>query len=178
MKPANRSSFFLLLLITLLVMLPACTSPFKAPANPPRADPTASAPLPASTLDIVDAALTDPAPSRTLDDYKQELARHVMQRNREYIFEGDLPPLLPAVVVVNITVDRTGQLHDAQVQRSRDQGASEVALASLRRSGPLPRPDGLGPPHGDLITFSETFLFGERYRFQLRTLASPQLSGL
>jgi len=101
-----------------------------------------------------------------------------MQRNPERIFEGQLPPMLPAVVVVNISVDRAGQLHDIQVQRSRDRGASEVALASLRRSGPLPRPDGLGPPHIHLTTFSETFLFGERYRFQLRTLAGPQRSGL
>ncbi len=86
--------------------------------------------------------------------------------------------MLPAVVVVNITVDRAGQLTDVQVQRSRDQGASEVALASLRRSGPLPAPDGLGPQHADLMTFSETFLFGERYRFQIRTLAGPQRAGL
>jgi len=28
------------------------------------------------------------------------------------------------------------------------------------------------------MTFSETFLFGERYRFQLRTLAGPQRTGL
>lgn len=86
--------------------------------------------------------------------------------------------MLPAVVVLNITVDREGQLTDVQVQRSRDQGASEVALASLRRSGPLPPPDGLGSQHADLMTFSETFLFGERYRFQIRTLAGPQRTGL
>ncbi|PYD84891.1 energy transducer TonB, partial [Pseudomonas syringae pv. pisi] len=107
-----------------------------------------------------------------------DVARHVMQRNPERVFEGELPPMLPAVVVLNITVDRAGQLLEVQVQRSRDQGASEVALASLRRSGPLPPPDGLGPAHADLMTFSETFLFGERYRFQLRTLAGPQRAGL
>ncbi|OIJ43996.1 hypothetical protein LO55_791 [Massilia timonae] len=101
-----------------------------------------------------------------------------MQRNPERVFKGELPPMLPAVVVLNITVDRAGQLLEVQVQRSRDQGASEVALASLRRSGPLPPPDGLGPAHADLMTFSETFLFGERYRFQLRTLAGPQRTGL
>lgn len=101
-----------------------------------------------------------------------------MQRNPERVFEGELPPMLPAVVVLNITVGRAGQLLEVQVQRSRDQGASEVALASLRRSGPLPPPDGLGPAHADLMTFSETFLFGERYRFQLRTLAGPQRAGL
>lgn len=175
MKPSNRSSFFLLLLLTLLVMLPACTSPSSPPASTSTAD-TASVvpPTPISRPFLAPAT----ASSRTLDAYKADVARHVMQRNPERIFEGALPPMLPAVVVVNITVDRTGQLYDAQVQRSRDHRASEVALASLHRSGPLPRSDGLGPPHGDLVTFSETFLFGERYRFQLRTLAGPQLSGM
>jgi len=86
--------------------------------------------------------------------------------------------MLPAVVVLTITVGRDGQLLDVQVQRSRDQGASEVALASLRRSGPLPPPDGLGPRHAGLTTFSETFLFGERYRYQIRTLAAAQRAGL
>jgi protein TonB len=146
-------------------MLAAFSAPPPAP-SPPSEAATVSLPLPAPPL------------SRSLDAYKADVARHVMQSNPERVFEGQLPPMLPAVVVVNITVDRRGHLIDAQVQRSRDPGASEVALASLLRSGPLPRPDGLAPQHADLMTFSETFLFGERYRFQLRTLAEPQSAGL
>jgi protein TonB len=169
MKNSHRSIVFFFVMIVLAALAACGTS------TPPQA------PAPAPAAQAVTIPLTPipaPPPTRTLDAYKTDVARHVMQRNPERVFEGELPPMLPAVVVLNITVDRAGQLADVQVQRSRDQGASEVALASLRRSGPLPPPDGLGPAHADLMTFSETFLFGERYRFQLRTLAGPQRAGL
>ncbi|MGF6276041.1 protein TonB [Massilia sp. UYP11] len=165
MKNPHRSLFVFFALIV-LAALAACGTSTRAPAPQARAVTIPLTPIPA------------PPPTRTLDAYKADVARHVMQHNPERVFEGELPPMLPAVVVLNITVDRAGQLADVQVQRSRDQGASEVALASLRRSGPLPPPDGLGPEHADLMTFSETFLFGERYLFQIRTLAGPQRSGL
>lgn len=167
MKNAHRSILVFFSLVV-LAALAACGTATREPAPAP---PALAATIPLTPIPAL-------PPMRTLDAYKADVARHVMQRNPEIVFEGELPPMLPAVVVLNITVDRAGQLADVQVQRSRDQGASEVALASLRRSGPLPPPDGLGPEHAGLMTFSETFLFGERYRFQLRTLAGPQRAGL
>jgi protein TonB len=110
-----------------------------------------------------------------LDDYKTLVARHVLKHNLEHNYDGTLPPLLPAIVVLQITVDRNGQLQDVEVQRSRDPNASEVALASLRRSAPLPPPSQLASAGGKL-TFSETFLFADRERYQLRSLAGPQAS--
>ncbi|MGX4642696.1 energy transducer TonB [Massilia sp. SYSU DXS3249] len=115
-----------------------------------------------------------PPPSRTLDAYKAEVAQHVMRRNSEQTFSGRLPPMLPAIVVLNITVDEDGELSDVEVQRSRDDDASAVAVASMRRSGPLPKPAALLAGNMRKLTFSETFLFDHRYRFQLRSLAGPQ----
>lgn len=168
MNTLHRSIVCLFLALLVLAALAACGTSTPPLASPPVARSAVMPPAP----------IPAPPPTRTLDAYKADVARHVMQRNPERIFEGQLPPMLPAVVVLNITVDRAGQLLEVRVQRSRDQGASEVALASLRRSGPLPPPDGLGPQHADLMTFSETFLFGERYRYQIRTLAGPQRTGL
>lgn len=102
------------------------------------------------------------------------MARHIVERNAERTFSGRLPPMLPAIVVVSITVDQDGQLTDVRVQRSRDPDAARVALASMLRSGPLPRPHGLLAANSRAMTFSETFLFDRDYRFQLRTLAGPQ----
>ncbi|MCV5918871.1 TonB C-terminal domain-containing protein, partial [Escherichia coli] len=76
-----------------------------------------------------------PPPSLTLDAYKAHVARHILERNADRSFSGRLPPMLPAIVVVNITVDGDGRLTDVQVQRSRDPHASRVALASMLRSG-------------------------------------------
>jgi len=160
-----RSTALLLPVLILLALLAACSA--SRPGAPPMAPgvSTIVAPLPANTRVA--------PPSRTLDAYKIDVARHITDRNRERIFDGRLPPMLPAIVVLNITVDGDGRLTDVRVQRSRDPGASEVALASLRRSGLLPRPDGL-LAQGRAMTFSETFLFAEQYRFQIRSLAGPQ----
>jgi protein TonB len=113
-------------------------------------------------------------PSRTLDAYKTEVAQHVMRHNSGQTFSGQLPPMLPAIVVLNITVSEDGELQDVVVQRSRDPDASKVAVASMRRSGRLPRPVNLLATNMRALTFSETFLFNDQYRFQLRSLAGPQ----
>jgi protein TonB len=114
---------------------------------------------------------TTPAPAPAgLDDYKTQVAHHVADHNPERTWTGTLPPMLPAIVVLEITVDRDGQLADVAVQRSRNPDASEIALASVRRSAPLP------PPPAGRLTFSETFLFADGERYQLRSLAGPQPS--
>jgi protein TonB len=115
-----------------------------------------------------------PQPSPSLDAYKTQVAYHVMRHNPSQTFSGRLPPMLPAIVVLNITVDKDGQVKDVAVQRSRDPDASRVAVDSMRRSGPLPRPANLMVNNVDSLTFSETFLFNDQYRFQLRSVAGPQ----
>jgi protein TonB len=59
-------------------------------------------------------------------------------------------------------------------QRSRDDDASRVAVASMRRTGMLPRPFNLASGPARSLSYSETFLFNADYRFQLRTLAPIQ----
>jgi len=157
----------LLRLLFLLALLTGCASP-PPPTVPVEERSTIHTDPPTPTAAPV------PPPSLTLDTYKTHVARHVLARNAERTFSGRLPPLLPAIVVVNITVDKEGQLTDVRVQRSRDPDASRVALASMLRSGPLPRPEGLVAANTEAVSFSETFLFDRDYRFQLRTLAGPQ----
>jgi protein TonB len=108
-----------------------------------------------------------------LDDYKTLVAEHVLQHNPDRSYTGKLPPMLPAIVVLRITVDANGSLENVAVQRSRDDDASQIALDSMRRSTPLPPPHELARAGGKL-TFSETFLFADSGRYQLRSLAAPQ----
>jgi protein TonB len=150
-----------------LAVLGACASPPPEVAVEDRSN---------TAIEVVSEPTPAPAPppSLTLDAYKTHVARHILARNADRTFSGRLPPMLPAIVVVSITVDRDGQLTDVRVQRSRDPDASRVAMASMLRSGPLPRPEGLVAASVGAVTFSETFLFDRDYRFQLRTLAGPQ----
>lgn len=113
-------------------------------------------------------------PSPQLDAYKTQVAQQVVQHNPDRVFTGRLPDMLPAIVVVNVTVDKDGKLTDVAVQRSRDPDASQVALDSMRRIGTLPKPVNLLAKNSDSVTFSETFLFDSQYRFQLRSLAGVQ----
>ena len=113
-----------------------------------------------------------PAPT-DLADYKTQVARHVAARNPDHIYTGTLPAQLPAVVVLEITVAANGRVQDVNVQRSRNPDASTVAMASVQRSAPLPPPQQLATSAGSL-TFSETFLFADDERFQLRSLADEQ----
>ena len=112
----------------------------------------------------------------SVDRYKYDVAEQIMRYNGAHTFNGRLPPMLPAVVVLSITVDQTGRITRVTVQRSRDEAASKVALASMQRVGSLPRPFNLANGPGASLTFSETFLFNAEYRFQLRTLAPVQTS--
>lgn len=154
----------------LAALLAACghQPPPAAPARP-------AAPPPARPP----AAAHTPVPGqRTSYDnigmYKNEVAEQVMRFNPEHTFSGQLPPMLPAIVVLSITVDKDGRMTRVVVQRSRDDEASKVALAAMQRSGPLPKPFNLIDERHKSLTFSETFLFNAEYRFQLRTLAGVQ----
>jgi protein TonB len=112
----------------------------------------------------------------SVDTYKYDVAEQIVRYNAAHTFSGRLPPMLPAIVVLSITVDNSGNMTKVSVQRSRDEDASKVALASMQRAGPLPRPFNLAPGPDSSLTFSETFLFNADYRFQLRTLAPIQYS--
>jgi protein TonB len=112
-------------------------------------------------------------PPAGLDDYKTQVAQHVASHNPEHRYSGMLPAMLPAIVVLEITVDQDGRMTDVAVQRARDAHAAQVALASMRRSEPLPPPQRLAAADGSL-KFSETFLFADAERYQLRSVAAGQ----
>ncbi len=114
------------------------------------------------------------ASSDDIDDYKTLVATQILQANPDVTFTGKLPPMLPAIVVVNISVDARGEVTRVTVQRSRDSAASKVALAAVKQGGQFPMPLHLLLRGHKTLDFSETFLFGERYRFKLRSLAGPQ----
>ena len=109
------------------------------------------------------------------DAYKSLVAQQIMAANGEYTFSGRLPPMLPAIVVLDLSVGPDGELKSVRVHRSRDGDASAAALAAVRRVQVFfPPASHLMRRHARTFDFSETFLFNDQYRFQLRTLSGPQ----
>ena len=115
------------------------------------------------------------APASTIEAYKLRVAQQIMDANSEHTFSGRLPPMLPAIVVLDLSVGRDGALKSVRVHRSRDSDASNAALAAVRRvPNAFPPAAQLMRSRDKTLDFSETFLFNDQYRFQLRTLSGPQ----
>jgi len=113
--------------------------------------------------------------ARSVDAYKRDLALRIASANAGKVYDGRPQALLRSVIVVRYVVDERGQLVRSEIMRSnRDRETETTALASLRNAAPFPRP----APHllrNGRLDVSETWLFNNDGRFQLRTIAQPQM---
>ena len=144
--------------------------------EPPRREtpPVKAADIPRTPLPTEQVLPSGPPPINNLGDYKRVLANKIMEATPAATFNGAIPPLLTSIVVVEVKIERDGDIAGLRVVRSRDQKASAIALAAMRSAAPYPRPGKLMPAHHKTFEVSETFLFNKEYRFQLRTLAPVQ----
>jgi protein TonB len=113
-------------------------------------------------------------PAVTLEGYKRQAARKIVSAHPAS-FEGDLPPILKSVVVLDISVDREGKVVRAAVRRSNGyKQLEQTALESVRKAAPLPAPSVAVHRGGATVSYLETWLFRDDGRFQIRSLAEPQ----
>ncbi|KVC66355.1 energy transducer TonB [Burkholderia stagnalis] len=127
------------------------------------------------------AVVTVPSIARSANiaQYRTEVAERVAESNPSGMLHGTPQAMLRSLVVVAFTVDRNGQLVHASVYRSNgDSEAEALALASLRRSAPLPPPpakllDGKGQ-----LELMEGWLFNDNGKFQLQSTASAQAQSI
>lgn len=110
----------------------------------------------------------------TLDEYKAEVAHAILHANAASTFIGKLPEILKSVVVLQITIDRNG--FPFQVRMFRSNGYQDLEARAMQsvRAAALPRPTGSVTGGSGSVTFTETWLFREDGKFQIRTLAGPQ----
>lgn len=121
-------------------------------------------------------AIARPSPSilyRTIEEYKQALARHILSRNTASIVSGDLQPLLRAVVVLQFQVDESGAVRNIRTMRTPESEAERIARGSLQRAGAVPTP-GANMLQGGLLEVTETWLFNSDGKFHLRSLGPRQ----
>ncbi|HTN48904.1 MAG TPA: TonB family protein [Burkholderiaceae bacterium] len=110
----------------------------------------------------------------TLEAWKVSAAQRIHQTNQKSLFEGRPHHLLQAVIVVEATVDRGGNVVASKVTRSPHiKRLDDMALASLKAASPLPAPPPVLLVRGNLV-FSETWLVQNDNTFRVRTLTLPQ----
>lgn len=112
--------------------------------------------------------------ARTLEEYKSEVAHAVLHANAPHTYIGKLPEILKSVVVLQVTVDRNGT--PVQVRLLRSNGLKDLEQRAIQsvRSTALPKPTGTLTRSSGTVTFTETWLFRNDGKFQIRTLAGPQ----
>ncbi len=121
------------------------------------------------------APLSPPAaapliPPLTLDGYKKEFARRVARASPD-IFEEPLPEMFKSIVVLDIAIDREGNLTRVSVRRSNGYKALETrAMQSVQRAAPFSAPAFTLRERDGSVNFLETFLFRDDGRFQIRSL--------
>lgn len=156
----------------LMALLVGCSSPPPKPAAPPPAAATPTAPP---------AVAVTPPPARepllrsqapTPRDYRRDAATHLYARNTERIWAGKLPPLLYAVGVLQVDIDRMGYVTDIRWMRAPTQAPEVMAEIerTVRMAAPYPAPVRMGK-----VTYTDTWLWHKSGRFQLDTLTEGQL---
>jgi protein TonB len=115
-------------------------------------------------------ASRDPA----LEQWKRQAAERIHSANTQQLFEGRPHHLLQGVIVVDVTVDRSGTVTRSRIVRSPGIARlNSMVMASLKTASPLPAPPPALVKTG-AITYSETWLFTNDSKWRLRTLTLPQ----
>ena len=150
---------------------PAAPSGSSVSAPPPAVSSTSSTPLTAGgTSAGPRLASRDPA----LEQWKRQVAEHIHSANARQLFEGRPHHLLQGVIVVDVTVDRSGKVTRSKIVRSPGIARLDsMVQASLKTASPLPAPPPAIVKTG-AITYSETWLFTNDSKWRLRTLTLPQ----
>ncbi|SDZ81719.1 hypothetical protein SAMN05421875_10254 [Acidovorax soli] len=150
-------------------ILAACKS---TPVNVP--------PPPESRLPSDDAAAhslgksVTPGPSAasTARAYRRDAATHLYNQNNQRVFKGKLPPLLYAIGVLEVDIDRSGRitkLHWMRAPRHAPEVVAEIER-TVRAAAPFPVPARMGR-----VTYTDTWLWDKSGHFQLDTLTEGQL---
>jgi len=104
-------------------------------------------------------------------DYRRDAARHIYQRLPDRIYKGKLPPMLKAVVVVDIYIEPSGQIGHidwVRVPKHSPEVKQEIEQAIIQ-SAPFPAPSNF-----KRVRYTDTWLLHKSGRFQLDTLTEGQ----
>jgi protein TonB len=140
-------------------------SPAKPPPVPAAQDADVIGPVPASRGSARSSAAATPRA------YRQDGATHLYGLNAERIYKGKMPPLLYAIGVLNIHIDRAGRVTQVDWMRAPKHAPEVMAeiVRTVQQASPFPAPLKLGK-----VVYTDTWLWDKSGRFQLDTLTEGQ----
>jgi len=146
------------LALAVLAVLQGCSTPPTPPSTQASPAPAVAAPSAAVSL------------ARTPRDYRRDAASHLYALQPGKIYKGRLPPLLYAVGVLQLDLDRGGRITRLHWLRAPSHAPEVMAEIEriVRRAAPFPSP-------GATVTYTDTWLWDKSGRFQLDTLTEGQL---
>ena len=153
-------------------LLVACA----APTVPKPVEPASQTPAPIASAPALAPATVAPIPDLVSNagsslEYRRDGAKHLYGMNQKRIFKGQLPPLVYAVGVLQIDIDRMGQVRKLNWARPPTH-APEVVREIERTvyaAAPFPAPVRLGG-----VTYTDVWLWDKSGNFQLDTLTEGQ----
>ena len=172
---------WVLLAVVAGLLLAACSSPLRnapAPAPAPLPAPAPAPPVatrPAPTPPPVappSVALIAVSSATTPLAYRRDAASHLYASNSERIYKGMLQPMLYAIGVLDVDIDRNGQVTAISWRRAPTH-APEVMdeiVRTVRAAAPYPVPARMGK-----VTYTDIWLWDKSGKFQLDTLTEGQL---
>jgi protein TonB len=161
-----------LLAATAAGLLAACGS--STPLPPNAAPPIAATPAGpeagavAATPPMVDVRVSSAGTPRA---YRQDAASHLYVLNQDRIYKGRLPPMLYAIGVLQVEVDRAGAVRSVSWMRAPKHAPEVIAEIerTVRAAAPFPVPARMGR-----VVYTDTWLWHKSGRFQLDTLTEGQ----
>jgi periplasmic protein TonB len=152
-------------------LLAACATHEAPPASSTATPSRQPVPRPSPTPNAAPAA---PSSARSVEDYKREVALRIQQRNPAWVHDERPQALLRAVIVARIKVD-AGGTPQVEIVRSPDAEMSQRVIQSVRAAAPLPAPPRALASQLN-AGYTESWLFNTDGRFQIRTVARPQMN--
>jgi hypothetical protein len=118
-----------------------------------------------------DTVMMKVSTAQSARDYRMDAARHIYAAYPERIYKGKLPPLVHAIVVLEVELDAAGQLRRIDLIRVPKHAPDVVDAVTklIQRASPMPAPMRLGGAR-----FTEIWLVDKSGRFQLDALTEGQ----
>lgn len=146
-----------------LSLLQGCSTPPSPAAR--------TAPEPVRQAQPAPAVAGSTSPARTAREYRRDAAQHLYALQAERIYKGRLPPMLYAVGVLNVDIDKRGQVLGVHWMRAPRHAPEVMAEIEKMVHAAAPYP---APRHMAKVTYTDVWLWHQSGRFQLDTLTEGQ----